>query len=77
MLTMPSIISLREINSMLRVSLPLSIFDMSKTSFINPSRCLLDNVIFRRQSFTCLGFSILAVAMAVIPTMAFIGVRIS
>ena len=77
MLTIPSTTSLKEICSAVNVNLPLSILDISKTSFISPSRCLLDNAIFLRQFFTCFGSSIWAVAIAVIPVIAFIGVRIS
>ena len=57
--------------------MPLSIFDMSNTSFISPKRWRLDVVILCRQLCTCSVLSILAVAIAVMPTMAFMGVRIS
>ncbi len=77
MLTMLSITSRRETISMFSVILPLSIFDMSSTSLIRPRRCLLESVIFFRQFCTCCLSSILAVAIAVIPTIAFMGVRIS
>ena len=56
---------------------PFSMRDISSTSLINPSRWRLDLVIFPRQSITRSGWSIFAPAMAVIPTIAFIGVRIS
>ena len=62
---------------MLRVSFPLSILDMSSTSLISPSRCRPDREIFRRQFCTCCMSFRLAVAMAVMPTMAFMGVRMS
>ena len=76
-LTMLSITSLRETWSIFRLILPLSIFDISNTSLISPSKCLLESMILRRQFFTWSLLSILAVAIAVMPTMAFIGVRIS
>ena len=74
---MLSITSRRETWSTFSDSLPLSILDMSSTSLISPSRCLLDRAIFFRQLWTCWMSSMLAVAIAVMPTMAFIGVRIS
>ena len=77
MLTMPSTTSFNEICSVVNVNLPLSILDISKTSLISPKRCLLDNVIFLRQFSTCFLSSMWAVAIAVMPTIAFIGVRIS
>ena len=77
MLTMESMTFRRETWSMLRVILPLSILLMSSTSLMRPSRCLLERVIFRRQFCTWAGSSMLAVAMAVMPTMAFMGVRMS
>ena len=77
MLTMPSVTSCKEICSVVNVNLPLSILDISKTSLISPNRCLLDNVIFLRQLCTCSRSSMWAVAMAVMPTIAFMGVRIS
>ena len=77
MLTMPSITSRRETWSIFSVILPLSILDISSTSLISPSKCLLDMVIFFRQFWTCCLLSRLAVAMAVMPTMAFMGVRMS
>ena len=75
--TMLSIASLRESASIFSVSLPSSIFDMSSTSLISPSRCLLDSVTFFKQSCTRMGSWIFAMAIAVMPTMPFIGVRIS
>ncbi len=77
MLTMLSITSRRETWSIFKVILPLSILDMSSTSLISPSRCWLEREIFFRQCCTCWRFSILAVAIAVMPTMAFMGVRMS
>ena len=62
---------------MFSVSFPLSILDMSSTSLISPSRCLLDSVIFARQSFTRSVLSILDIAIVVMPTIPFIGVRMS
>ena len=52
MFTMLSMTSRREIWSIFKVILPLSILDMSSTSLIKPSRCLLERVIFRRQFCT-------------------------
>ena len=75
--TTPSMASLKEIASSVRVSFPLSILDMSSTSLMSPSKCRLDSEILRKQFCTCLRSSICAVAMAVMPTIAFIGVRIS
>ena len=77
MLTIPSTTSFNEICSVVKVNLPLSILDISKTSLISPNRCLLDNVIFLRQFSTCFRSSMWAAAIAVMPTIAFIGVRIS
>ena len=77
MLTMLSMVSRNENSSRFSVSLPLSILDMSSTSLMSPSRCRLERVIFRRQSRTWSGLSMFAVAMAVMPTIAFIGVRMS
>ena len=77
MLTTASDTSRREIRSSVNVSFPLSIFDISSTSLIRPSRCLLDKAIFLRQCCTCSISSMCVVAIAVIPTIAFIGVRIS
>ena len=77
MLTIPSTTSFSEICSVVNVNLPLSILDISRTSLISPNRCLLDNVIFLRQFRTCFRSSMWAVAMAVMPTIAFMGVRIS
>ena len=77
MLTILSITSRREIWSIFIFSLPLSILLMSSTSLIRPSRCLLERAILLRQFCSCCLLSMLAVAMAVMPTMAFIGVRIS
>ena len=77
MLTMLSMVSRRQMTSTFSVSLPLSILDISRTSLIRPSRCWLDREIFRRQEATRSGLSILAAAMAVMPTMAFMGVRMS
>lgn len=76
-LTIPSTTSFNEICSVVKVNFPLSILDISKTSFISPNRCLLDNVIFLRQFCTCFWSSMWAVAIAVMPTIAFMGVRIS
>ena len=58
-------------------SFPLSIFDMSSTSLIRLKRCLLDRLIFFRHSITRSLSSRRVLAMAVMPTIAFIGVRIS
>ena len=77
MLTMLSAVSRRQTMSTFRVSLPLSILDISSTSLMRPSRCLLDREIFCRQEATCSRLSRLAAAMAVMPTMAFMGVRMS
>ena len=76
-LTILSISSFRETMSLFNVIFPLSILDISSTSLISPKRCLLDKVIFFRQFCTCWMSSIFAVAIAVIPTIAFMGVRIS
>ena len=57
--------------------LPLSIFAISSTSLIRPSKCRLEAVIFVRQSFTRSGSSKYIEAMAVSPIMEFIGVRMS
>ena len=75
--TMLSITSRKESCSILRLSFPVSIFDISSTSLISPRRCLLESVIFLRQSTTLGVSSIFARAIAVIPTTPFIGVRIS
>ena len=56
---------------------PFSILDISNTSSIRFKRWLLDMDIFFRQSFTRPGSFTWARAMEVIPTMAFMGVRIS
>ena len=57
--------------------MPLSIFDISSTSFISRSKCLLETLILLKQPLTFSGSNKLALAIAVIPIMAFIGVRIS
>ena len=78
MCTMPTMLSTtsrREIRSTVNVILPLSIFDMSSTSLISPSKCLLDSEIFLREFCTCSLSSICAVAIAVMPTIALIGGR--
>ena len=59
------------------VIFPLSIRAISSTSLISPNRCRLDFVILLRHSMTLSWLSIFAPAIAVRPTMAFIGVRIS
>ena len=50
---------------------------MSRISLIRLSRCLEETEILFRQSATRSGSPIWATASAVIPIMAFIGVRIS
>ena len=64
-------------SSSTRSTLPDSILFISNTSFIRLSKCLLAWVIFARLSCTLSLSSMCAAAMAVIPMMAFIGVRIS
>ena len=56
---------------------PFSILDISRTSSIRASRWLLDILIFFRQSSTRSGSWLWDMAMAVIPMIAFMGVRIS
>ena len=56
---------------------PLSIFAMSSTSLMSPSKWRLEVVIFVRQSFTRSGSSRYIDAMAVSPMMEFMGVRMS
>ena len=75
--TILSITSRRESWPIFNVSFPFSIFDISRTSLISPSKCLLESDIFFKQSFTRLGSSMFAMAIVVIPTIPFIGVRIS
>ncbi len=72
-----SISSERLKSSSERSTFPDSILLMSSTSLISPSKCLLDEVIFFRHSETLPGSSRWEAAMAVMPTIAFIGVRIS
>ena len=48
-----AITSRSDTGTMFSVILPLSILDISSTSLISPSRCLLDNAILRRHSRTC------------------------
>jgi len=72
-----STISARLNSSSDNVIFPLSMRDISNTSLISPSKCLLDLVILPRQSSTLSWLSIFAPAIAVIPTIAFIGVRMS
>ena len=58
-------------------SFPFSIFDMSRTSLIRLKRCFPERLIFFRHSSTLSRSSMCAAAIAVIPMMAFMGVRIS
>ena len=60
-----------------RVILELSILLMSRISLTRLSRCLEDTDIFFRQSATLSLSSKWAAARAVIPVIAFMGVRIS
>ena len=60
-----------------RLTFPLSILDISSTSLIRLSRCLLEVFIFSRQSLIFSGDSRLAWAIVVMPMIAFMGVRIS
>ena len=69
--------SVRENDSEVRTSLPLSIFDISSTSLINSNKCFEEIPILYRQSFTFSRSSMWISASFVIPTIAFIGVRIS
>ena len=64
-------------SSSVRLIRPLSILLMSSTSLMRESRWRLDEAIFRRESRTRSGSSAWAAASAVIPTMPFMGVRIS
>ena len=64
-------------SSSVSVTLPLSIRLMSRTSLIRDKRWRLATVILERQSTTLSRSSIWVPAMAVMPMMAFIGVRIS
>ena len=59
------------------LTVPLSIRLISRISLIRLSRCWPDTLIFFRYSLTRSMLSICAVARAVNPIMAFIGVRIS
>ena len=68
---------LKETCSMFRVMRPLSIFAMSSMSFISPNKCRLEEVIFPRHLAITSGSPVLLLAMAVMPTMPFKGVRIS
>ena len=70
-------IALIEKSSSRRLSLPLSILAISSTSLIRFKRWLLAVVILARQSWIRSLSSRYLPAMAVIPIMAFIGVRIS
>ena len=72
-----SISSGRETSSEDRSIFPLSILDISRTSLISPSRCLLEVLILLRQSVSFSGFPRFAWAITDIPMMAFMGVRIS
>ena len=72
-----SIVSERLNSSSDNTNFPLSILDISKTSFIRPKRCLLETVILLRQSIILGVSSICIAAIDVIPIMAFIGVLIS
>ena len=56
---------------------PDSIFDTSKISLIRDNRCLPEEAIFERQSFTRFVSSMLAPAIAVMPMIALSGVRMS
>ena len=60
-----------------RLTFPLSIRLMSSTSLIRPSRCLLEIVILPSASKTRSLSSMCIPATAVMPRMAFIGVRMS
>ena len=73
----PCISSASENDSEVSVILPLSILDISSTSLIKFKRCFDEISILCRQSSTLTLSSILASASFVIPTIAFIGVRIS
>ena len=64
-------------SSSVSVIFPLSILLISSISLISPNKCLLDFVIFARQSFTFSLSLICVPAIAVIPIIAFIGVLIS
>ena len=57
--------------------LPLSILLMSSMSLISDSRCSEDSVTFSKHSRTLASSPILSSAMAVMPMMPFMGVRIS
>ena len=77
MVTTFSISSGRSKGPILGVIFPLSILDISRTSLIRLSRCWLESSIFFRQSSIFSGSFIWEKAIFVMPTMAFIGVRIS
>ena len=67
----------REIRIWFKVIFDRSILLISNTSLIRLSRCLEEMEIFCRQSATRSRSPICATAKAVIPIMAFMGVRIS
>ena len=78
--TIPSRLSIRldRLNSSsFRVSVPASILLISSTSLMMASRCLLAEVIFPRHSVSFSGSCRWVPAMAVMPMMAFMGVRMS
>jgi len=77
MLTRFCTASARENSVGFRRSFPLSTLDRSRMSLIKVRRWSLARLILVRQSSTCAGLSTLRLAMAVMPTIAFIGVRIS
>ena len=56
---------------------PFSILLISSTSLMSPNRWRLERVILFRQSSTLSGSSRWTLAMSVMPTMAFMGVRMS
>jgi len=65
------------IDSSLSSIFPDSILLISRISFINAKRCLLDTLILYRQSAIFSGLFKYISAIAIIPIIAFIGVRIS
>ena len=69
--------SLRDTCSILRVIRPLSIFAMSSISLISPRRWRLEEVILLRHRVITSGSSVLLLAIAVMPTIPFRGVRMS